>query len=186
MKAAAESVSEEKVDIFLFSICTGHKWVSWKYGKELICLSVIFYWSGAKLSARSPSKHNVIYPESPPVGTMHHLLLNYESTQSNLNENTLVSKHSIENRPLSIDDNNLWHSSPVGTRPLSCEPGRCWCWFPEIRRGRFHQPEREIAERHPSLTRAMTENANALDGSDWEHSIEAAITTQTRGMAEHW
>lgn len=37
----------------------------------------------------------------------------------------------------------FWNSSPVGTRPLSCGQGQCWCWFPKIHHGRFHQPERK-------------------------------------------
>lgn len=36
---------------------------------------------------------------------------------------------------------NIWHNLPVDTRPLSCGQGQCWCWFPKIHHGRFHQPE---------------------------------------------
>ena len=68
----------------------------------------------------------------------------YDVRRGNLNMNVCPGPN-----VLSLKDPCTWictnrHTqprSPVCSRPWSCGQGRCWCWFPEIHRGRFHQPE---------------------------------------------
>lgn len=79
--------------------------------------------------------------------------------------NVLMPWKMFESTFPDMENNNLWHSSPVGIRPLSCAQGQCWCWSPEIHRGRFHQPERKWTA---SVTDLRDERDNAFDEGDWE------------------
>lgn len=118
-----ECLAKKKLWFYYFSIrswCQAQWFPFQTKGNNSNVIMPCYEWTEIHLYGKNLISNSVLHQMSLPLNTYFHIIITIQA------------------------NNNLRHRSPVGTRPLSCGQGRCWCWFPEIHHGRFHQPERNM------------------------------------------